>query len=220
MKNKKLKTMLSVAAMVAVAGSGICCAVKNGRKKKTADMTVKEAVQYEEGLTEEKVRECLLRLFWLYEDSEFDDLAAFMQDKQGDPREYAADNYSELLFPYIKSKMAYVMEMKGDDGTGEEPFCMTDEIFYYPACMIYRQMEESFLDRFDLYRHSEIWILENGEFALVNCIELKKGSKYLQYRFLDKYITEPADIPVSFEDLETGFVNLIEIQKMEKTDLE
>lgn len=204
MKNKKVKTMLSAVAVAAVVGTGIFHAVKHGRKKKMAEVGVSEPVLEEEGLTEEQVREYLLRLFWLYEDSEFDDLAEFLGDGS-DPREYAADNYSEILFPYIKNNMAVVMEMEGDDGTGEEPFCMTDELFFYPACIICTQADEAFLDRFDLYRDNEIWMLENGQFALVNCIELKKDGGYLKYRFLDRYITEPGDIPVSFEDLEAGF---------------
>lgn len=154
MKNKKVKAMLS--AVTLAAGGGICYAVKHGRRKKTGDTAVNKPVLHGEGLTEEKVREYLLCLFNLYDDSEFDDLAEFMQDEEGDPREYAADNYSGLLFPYIKNSMAAVMEMKGDDGKGEEPFCMTDELFYCPACMICRQTEEVFLDRFDLYRDNEI----------------------------------------------------------------
>ena len=78
MRNKKVKAMLSAAALVAAAGSGICCAVKHGIRKKEEDMIANEPVPHEEGLTEEKVREYLLRLFRLYEDSEFDDLAEFI----------------------------------------------------------------------------------------------------------------------------------------------
>ncbi|MCM1218855.1 MAG: hypothetical protein NC548_30600 [Lachnospiraceae bacterium] len=219
MGNKKVKTMLSVAAILAAAESAFCCAVKHGRKKKMADAKTSEPVLEEEELTEEKVREYLLWLFRLYEDSEFDDLVEFLNDGS-DPREYAADNYSGLLFPYIKSNMAEVMEMEGDDGTGEEPFCMTDELFFYPACLICRQTDEAFLDRFDLYRDNEIWMLENGKFAFVNCIELKKGGGYLKYRFLDRYITKPEDIPVSFEDMEAGFNAFMEKQKTEETDSE
>ena len=104
MKNKKVKTMLSAAAMMIAAGSGIFCAWKAGRKKKTEDTEIKEAVFDEERLTEEKLRECLLRLFGLYEDSEFDDLVEFLGDGSN-PREYAADNYASQLYPYIKKNM-------------------------------------------------------------------------------------------------------------------
>ena len=101
----------------------------------------------EEGLTEEKVRESLLRLFRLYEDSEFDDLVEFLDDGS-DPREYAADNYSGQIFPYIKESMKDVMILEGDDGTGKEPFSMTDELFHYPACMINCRIEELLSDSF------------------------------------------------------------------------
>ena len=135
MKNKKVRTMFSALAVVAAAGSGICCAVKHGRTKKGTDVAVDESVPDEEALAEEKVREYLLRLFRLYEDSEFDDLAEFLGDGS-EPREYAADNYSGQLLPYFKKNMKDVMVMEGDDGTGKEPFSMTDELFCCPACMI------------------------------------------------------------------------------------
>ena len=62
-----------------------------------------DAPDLEGGLTEEKVRESLLRLFRLYEDCEFDDLAEFLDDGS-DPREYAAENYSGQLFLYLKKE--------------------------------------------------------------------------------------------------------------------
>ncbi len=217
MKNKKVKTMLSAAAMMIAAGSGIFCAWKAGRKKKAENTEIKEPVFDEEGLaeeklTEEKLRECLLRLFGLYEDSEFDDLVEFLGDGS-DPREYAAENYAAQIFPYIKKNMKDVMMMAGDDGTGKEPFYMTDELFYYPACIIGSRIRELYTDRFALCRESEIWILENGEFASVHSVSLRKGGGRLTYRFLDTYISEPGDIPICFDDLESGFSQIIEAEE-------
>ncbi len=77
MGKKKVKTMLSAAAVMIAVGSGIGCAWKAGRKKKMAEDRT-DVSDLEEGLTEEKVRESLLRLFRLYEDSEFDDLVEFL----------------------------------------------------------------------------------------------------------------------------------------------
>ena len=217
MKNKKVKTMLSAAVMMIAAGSGIFCAWKAGRKKKTENTEIKEPVFDEEGLaeeklTEEKLRECLLRLFGLYEDSEFDDLVEFLGDGSN-PREYAAENYAAQIFPYIKKNMKDVMMMAGDDGTGKEPFYMTDELFYYPACIIGSRIRELYTDRFAMCRESEIWILENGEFASVHSVSLRKGSGRITYRFLDTYISEPGDIPICFDDLESGFSQIIEAEE-------
>lgn len=209
MKNKKVKTMLSALAVVAAAGGGICYAVKHGRKKKTADMAADEAALHEEGLTEEKVREYLLRLFRLYEDSEFDDLAEFLGDGS-DPREYAADNYSSQLFPYLKKNMKHVMILEGDDGTGNEPFDMTDVLFCYPACMIGCGIQELFSDRFVLCLESEMWMLENGEFASVYCVSMGKDGGRISYRFVDAYIKNQGDIPICFDDLESTFTKIIE----------
>ncbi len=98
-------------------------------------------------------------LIRLYEDSEFDDSAEFLGNGS-DPREYEAENYSSQLFPYIKRNMTDVM-MEGDDGTGKEPFAMTDVLFCYPACKIGCEIRELFSDNFVLCLESEMWILEN-----------------------------------------------------------
>lgn len=211
MKNKTEKAVISLAAMVAVAGSGIFCAWQHGKKKKMAEVKVSER-DLEEGLTEEKVREYLLRLFRLYEDSEFDDLAEFLGDGS-EPREYAADNYSGQLFPYIKKNMKDVMILEGDDGTGKKPFSMTDLLFHSPACMIGCRIEELFSDRFALCLESEVWMLENGEFASVYRVSLGNGSGRIAYRFVDTYIKNPGDIPIGFDDLESGFAKIIEAEE-------
>ena len=138
-----------------------------------------------------------------------DDLAEFLGDGS-DPREYAAENYSGQLFLYLKRNMTDVMILEGDDGTGKEPFSMTDELFYYPACMISCQIEELLSDNFTLCLENEIWMLENGEFASVYCVSLTNGIGRLSYRFLDTYIKNPWDIPVSFDDLENSFAKIAE----------
>ena len=38
--------------------------------------------------------------------------------------------------------MKDVMILEGDDGTGKEPFSMTDALFCCPACMISCRIEE------------------------------------------------------------------------------
>ena len=207
MKHKKA-TAVSLAA---VAGAAVLGGIRYAAGKRKPKAERENAVQ-EEGLTEDKMRECLLRLFRLYEDSEFDDSAEFLGDG-GDPREYEAENYSSRLFPYIKRNMTDVMMMEGDDGTGKEPFAMTDVLFCYPACKIGCEIRELFSDNFVLCLQSEIWILENGEFASVYCVSIGKDGGRLSYRFVDTYIKNPGDIPICFEDLESGFSEIIEAEK-------
>ena len=207
MKHKKVAAALSAAVAGAAVLGGIRYAVGKRKPKEEQEPDIQE-----EGLTEGKLRECLLRLFWLYEDSEFDDSAEFLGDG-GDPREDEAENYSSQLFPYIKSNMKDVMMMEGDDGTGKEPFAMTDVLFCYPACKIGSEIRELFSDNFVLCLESEIWILENGEFASVYCVSIGKDGGRLSYRFVDTCIKNPGDIPICFEDLESGFAEIIEAEK-------
>ena len=152
MKHKKA-TAVSLAAVVGAAVlGGIRYAAGKNKPKAERENDVQE-----EGLTEDKLRGCLLRLFRLYEDSEFDDSAKFLS-YGSDPREYEAENYSSQLFPYIKRNMKDVMMLEGDDGTGKEPFAMTDVLFCYPACKIGCEIEELFSDNFVLCLESEMWI--------------------------------------------------------------
>lgn len=109
--------------------------------------------------------------------------------------------------------MKDVMMLEGDDGTGNEPFDMTDELFCYPACLIGCEIKELFSDRFVLCLENEIWMLENGEFASVYCVSIGKDGGRLSYRFLDTYIRNPGDIPICFADLESGFTRIIEALK-------
>lgn len=207
MKHKKVAAALSAAVAGAAVLGGIHY-VSGKRKPKEGQ----EPDIQEEGLTEGQVRECFLRLFRLYEESEFDDLADLLGDGS-EPREYAADNYSSQLFPYIKRNMTDVMMLEGDDGTGKEPFAMTDVLFCYPACKIGCEIRELFSDNFVLCLESEMWILENGEFASVYCVSIGKDGGRLSYRFVDTYIKNPGDIPICFEDLESGFTEIIEAEK-------
>ena len=75
MKHKKA-TAVSLAA---VAGAAVLGGIRYAAGKRKPEAERENDVQ-EEGLTEDKMRECLLRLFRLYEDSEFDDSAEFLGD--------------------------------------------------------------------------------------------------------------------------------------------
>ena len=204
MKHKKA-TAVSLAA---VAGAAVLGGIRYAAGKRKSKAERENDVQ-EEGLTEDKLRECLLRLFRLYEDSEFDDLAEFLGDGS-EPREYAADNYSGQLLPYFKKNMKDVMVMEGDDGTGKEPFSMTDELFCCPACMIGCGIRELFSDNFVMCLENEMWMLENGEFASVYCVSIGKDGGRISYRFVDTYIKNQGDIPICFDDLESTFAKIIE----------
>lgn len=207
MKHKKIAAALSAA----VAGAAVFGRIRYAAGKRKPKAERENDVQ-KERLTEGEVREYLLRLFRLYEDSEFDDFAEF-SGEGSEPGEYAADNYSEQLFPYIKENMKDVMMLEGDDGTGKEPFAMTDVLFCYPACKIGCEIRELFSDNFVLCLESEMWILENGEFASVYCVSIGKDGGRLSYRFVDTCIKNPGDIPICFEDLESGFTEIIEAEK-------
>ena len=207
MKHKKIAAALSAA----VAGAAVFGRIRYAAGKRKPKAERENDVQ-KERLTEGEVREYLLRLFRLYEDSEFDDFAEF-SGEGSEPGEYAADNYASQLFPYIKENMKDVMMLEGDDGTGNEPVDMTDELFCYPACLIGCEIKELFSDRFVLCLENEIWMLENGEFASVYCVSIGKDGGRLSYRFLDTYIRNPGDIPICFADLESGFTRIIEALK-------
>ena len=76
MKHKKIAAALSAAVVGAAVFGRICYAAGKRKPKEGQEPDIQE-----EGLTEGQVRECFLRLFRLYEDSEFDDLAELLGDR-------------------------------------------------------------------------------------------------------------------------------------------
>ena len=95
MKHKKVAAALSAA----VAGASVLAGIRYAVGKRKPKAEPETAIQ-EEGLTEGKLRECLLRLFRLYEDSEFDDSAEFLGDGS-EPREYEADVDHQIICTYF-----------------------------------------------------------------------------------------------------------------------
>ena len=59
-------------------------------------------------------------------------------------------------------------------------------------------------------------MLENGEFASVYCVSIGKDGGRLSYRFVDTYIKNPGDIRICFEDLESGFTQIIKALEEER----
>ena len=47
----------------------------------------------------------------------------------------------------------------------------------------------------------------------MHSVSLRKGGGRLTYRFLDTYISDPGDIPICFDDLESGFSQIIEAEE-------
>lgn len=214
MRNKIIR------AFLAAAGATVCGVVgyaagkgrrESGINRKTNGRSVSDAgdVSSKSTLTEDKVRRCLLNLFWMYDYDEFWHFRDCGCD-DSDLRDCAAGHYAPVLYRYMKKNMKTVYKIDGDDGTGCEPFDMTGHLFYVPACRICSGPEEMVSDRFHLSLDREVWLLEDGRAASVYCMEFEKDGWRLVYRFLDKYIRMPGDIAVSFEELEEGLVHMME----------
>lgn len=183
-------------------------------QKKKNERMEKDLKQKEECKEKEKLKEQFLRFFRLYKENEFESFWDFWREDGVDLRACAADYCVEGLYPYIKENMKMVSSMEGDDGRGQKPFVMTDELFYEPACLICSQSCEDICDSFQLIREKEIWLLESGKFVVVTCIYFEKDGWQLTYRFQDKVIQEASDIPISFEDLESELSQLIQKKKV------
>lgn len=184
------------------------------RKKKKEGMEENTNLTQED-IEKEKLKEHFLGLFRLYEDWEFETFLEFGKEDVSDLREYAADYYAEKLYLYIKKNMKMIPSIERDDGTGQEPYLIPDKLFHEPACLLCRQPCEDIYDSFHLVQELEIWILESGKFAVVTSIYFEKDGWQCTFRFQDKVIREPVDIPITFEDLEIG---LLQFMKEEGVD--
>lgn len=214
MDNKKTgSVLLSLVSVATAVSSGL--AVWNMYSRMEMDRKAREEAregirQTQETMEKEKLKKQLLRLFRLYEDWEFESFADFAEDGDSDLRKCAANYFAERLYPYVKENMEMVSSMEGDTGTGWRPIHMTDKVFDEPACRIWSQQEEEFVESFYLVRGTEIWLLESGQFAAVTCIFFEKDGWQLGWRFQDRIIQSASDLPVPFEDLETGLLQVME----------
>lgn len=215
MDNKKTGNMLLLlAGVVSAISTGLTiwsllnCMNSEKREREKA----RESIwQTQENMEIEKLKEQFLYLFQLYEDWEFESFVDFVEDESDDLKKCAASYFAERLYSYVKKNMKMIYSMDGDDGTGKKPFYMSDELlFCEPACQIWSQQEEEFVENFYLARGIEIWLLENGKFVVVTCIFFEKDGWQLIWRFQDRVIQNVSDIPVPFEDLETGLLQLIQ----------
>ncbi len=208
---KKRERTKLVGSMIGIASAGLTIwgLVSRIRNQARQQRERKEKEYLEkETLEKEAIKEQLLQLFCLYEDWEFDSFAEF--GAEGDRRESAACYYADRLYPYIKSHQKMVASMAGDNGTGHEPSQMTDVLFYEPACCLFRQATDHIYDNFRLVREMEIWLLKSGECSVATCFDFEKEGWHLVCRFEDRKIQKPDDLPVSFEELEEGFLRLLE----------
>lgn len=213
MKNRILKAFLAAAGTAACGAAGYAA----GRKEKTEPSDrpgsasgvshVKDVSGGKNMLTEDKVRRCLLNLFWMYDYDEFWHFRDCSCD-DSDLRDCAAGYYAPVLYRFMKKNMKTVFKLEGSDGTGQEPFDISDRLFIIPACRICSGPQDMVFDRFELILSREIWILEDGRTASVYCLDFERDGHKLVYRFLDKYIRMPGDISVSFEELEDGLIRM------------
>ena len=193
---KQLKGKLMMAA-AAAASAGAFYAWKRGKKKAEGDNP--EDSCGGDGITMDKLKEYLSRLFSLYADGE----CACEENGGQDLWKQNAEYYAEMLYPYIKDSMGKALKVERTDG--KEPFNMTDELFTVPASRIYSEPVGKFHISYQVLWEMELWMLEDGRFALVDFLSINKDGEEFTYRHLDRYVSEDKDIPFAFKDLVTRF---------------
>ena len=87
---------------------------------------------------------------------------------------------------------------------------MEHEFLYQPACLIYDNVEVSYLSDFDFYICMEIWLMADGKVAEVEVITFKLGDFEFNYRTIRKMIDAENPAPIDGEDTMIGLNNLID----------
>ncbi len=198
---ERLREELMTAAVLAVF-AGAFYAWRKGRKKVERDK--REDSCAGSGMTEAKLKEYLCRLFKLYADGR----CARKENTESCWWERDAGYFAELLYPYVRENMKTVLKMEGADGCEDDDFGCIEKLFGHPACQIYREPIQSFYFNIDLSWEMELWMLEDGQFAVVNFIAANEGGRKVTCRLLDRYVREYRDIPFAVEDLKTGLALL------------
>ena len=87
---------------------------------------------------------------------------------------------------------------------------MEHEFLYQPACLIYDNVEVSYLSDFDFYICMEIWLMADGKVAEVEVITFKLGDFEFNYRTIRQMIDAENPAPIDGEDMMIGLNNLID----------
>lgn len=167
-----------------------------------------------EEFTKEQLKAALYKYFktvsddYFYEEFENDDNLNEDGDDLNDYYAIAAEAYADRAYEKVIQNMQWPSFASGHYPDGTSMF--EHEFLYHPACLIYDNVEESYLSDFDFNICMEIWLLADESVAEVEAISFKLGNFEFDYRTVRRMIDDDNPAPIDSEDMIIGLNNLID----------
>ena len=111
---------------------------------------------------------------------------------------YAMDKYAERLFEYMEEhkEMVWKITTKNED---DEKLCNIEaNVFDYAGIWLDSETDEVFHGDFVVSEEKELWLLENGDLVVIQCVAYEGEDRTVEYRKLDHYL----------EDFETAGIDI------------
>ena len=148
-------------------------------------------------MTEKEISSAILRLFNLYLDGKYEDPDEIEEIKEEVKYEL------EPICMAIKNELEHVYDYKVETSTVHPFRYRGNELFDQRGCRICEDLNSGSYSSVNLSYVTELWMLENGTFTIVNCIRIyaENGEISTEYRTIKNSLSEYDDLFIDAEEL-------------------
>ena len=148
-------------------------------------------------MREKEIRSAIYGLFDLYLDGKYEDPDDIKEIKEEVGYEL------ESICMAIKNNLDYVYDYQVETSTVHPFRYRGNELFKQRSCKICEELNSGTYTSIKLDYVTELWMLENGTFSIVNCIRIytDNGDINTEYRTIKKSLIEYDDLFMESEQL-------------------
>lgn len=103
---------------------------------------------------------------------------------------YAMDRYAERLFEFMEENKEMLLKITGKGKDEEYTFDIKVGVFDYAGICLDYELGEIFEDGIVISEGNELWLLENGDFVVIQCFVYEGTDGSVEYRKLDHYLED------------------------------
>lgn len=148
-------------------------------------------------MTEKEISSAIFGLFNLYLGGKYEDPDDIKEIKE------EVEDELEPICMAIKNDLGYVYDYQVETTTVHPFRYRGNELFKQRSCKICEELNSGTYTSIKLDYITELWMLENGTFSIVNCIRIytDNGDMSTEYRTIKKSLTKYDDLFIEAEQL-------------------
>lgn len=114
--------------------------------------------------------------------------------------ECAMDRYADSLFEYLEKNKTMPLIVCGKNSDEKDLFDLEIGIFDYAGICLDMETQETFQGGIIIAATKEFWLLENGDFVIIQCIRYEGSDGFVEYRNLDHNLDDFYDTGIDVEE--------------------